>query len=176
MSGVVVGALEQGKRDLAALRLFDLDSGDRAWTVAAGLPFYVALFGRDSLTAAWEAAPVSTSLMRGTLPALAKMQGKAINDWRDEQPGRMLHEAHAGPLAALNYTPQGRTYGSLTTSGFYPFVVAQLWHWTGDKELIRPYVDPAIAALKWLDEYSDQWRRVLRLQDPLHELGMENQG
>ena len=57
---VVVGALEQAKRDLASLRLFDLDTGDRAWTVAAGLPLYVALFGRDTLTASWEAAMVST--------------------------------------------------------------------------------------------------------------------
>ena len=60
LAPVVVGALEQGKRDLAALRLFDLDTGDRAWTVAAGLPLYVALFGRDTLTASWEAAMVST--------------------------------------------------------------------------------------------------------------------
>jgi glycogen debranching enzyme len=176
LAGIVVGALEQGKRDLAALRLFDLDSGDRAWTVAAGLPSYVALFGRDALTAAWEAAPVSASLMRGTLPALARMQGKVVNDWRDEQPGRMLHEARTGPLAALNYIPQGRSYGSLTTSGFYPFVVAQLWHWTGDKELIQPYVDPAIAALKWLDACSDRDGDGFYDYKTRSRMGMENQG
>jgi glycogen debranching enzyme len=176
LASVVVGALEQGKRDLAALRLFDLDSGDRAWTLAAGLPFYVALFGRDSLTAAWEAAPVSTSLMRGTLPALARMQGKTVNDWRDEQPGRMLHEARTGPLAALNYTPQGRSYGSLTTSGFFPFVVAQLWHWTGDKDLIRPHVDPAIAAIKWLDTCSDREGDGFYDYRTRSIMGMENQG
>jgi glycogen debranching enzyme len=105
LSSVVVGALEQGKRDLAALRLYDLDTDDRAWTTAAGLPTYIALFGRDTLTMAWEAAPVATDLMRGTLPVLASTQGKESNDWRDEQPGRMLHEAHTGPLAVLNYTP-----------------------------------------------------------------------
>src|SRR5215207_3110628 len=97
LSDVVVGALEQGKRDLAALRLYDLDTDERAWTTAAGLPTYVALFGRDTLTAAWEAAPVATDLMRGTLPVLASTQGKESNDWRDEQPGRMLHEARTGP-------------------------------------------------------------------------------
>jgi glycogen debranching enzyme len=67
-----------------------------------------------------------------------------VDDWRDEQPGRMLHEAHTGPLAALDYNPRRRYYGSITTSGFYPVVLSELWHWTGDKELIRPMVGPAL--------------------------------
>jgi glycogen debranching enzyme len=173
---VVIRALEQGKRDLAALRLFDFDSDDRAWTTAAGLPIYIALFGRDTLTVAWEAAPVSVDLMRGTLPVLARLQGKEVNDWRDEQPGRMLHEAHTGPLSALNYSPKGRYYGALTTSGFYPFVVAQLWHWTADKELVRPYVDPAIAALKWLDEDCDKDGDGFCEYKTRSERGVSNQG
>lgn len=176
LAPVVVGALEQGKRDLAALRLFDLDCGEHAWTVAAGLPLYVALFGRDTLTAGWEAAPVSTDLMRGTLPQLARLQGKAVDDWRDEQPGRMLHEAHTGPLSALNYDPRGRSYGSLTTSGFYPFVVAQLWHWTGDKAQVAPFLDPALAALKWLETYSDRDRDGFFDYRTRSRQGVENQG
>ncbi|HEY0600339.1 glycogen debranching N-terminal domain-containing protein [Brevundimonas sp.] len=176
LAPVVVGALEQGKRDLAALRLFDLDTGDHAWTVAAGLPLYVALFGRDTLTAAWEAAPVTTSLMRGTLPVLAAHQGRVRDDWRDEQPGRMLHEAHTGPLAALNFTPQGRSYGSLTTSGFYPFVLAQLWHWTGDKAQVEPFLEPAIAALQWLDSCSDRDRDGFFDYRTRSAEGTENQG
>jgi glycogen debranching enzyme len=176
LTAAVVGALEQGKRDLAALRLFDLDVDDHAWTVAAGLPLYVALFGRDTLTTAWEAAPVSLSLMRGTLPVLARWQGRRRNDWRDEEPGRMLHEAHGGPLAALNYTPQGRSYGSLTTSGFYPFVLAQLWHWSGDKALVRPYVDPAVAALKWLMDRSDRDHDGFFDYRTRSRMGVANQG
>lgn len=176
LSGVVIGALEQGKRDLAALRLFDLDCDERAWTVAAGLPLYVALFGRDTLTAAWEAAPVSVDLMRGTLPQLASLQGRRFDDWRDEQPGRMLHEAHAGPLSALNYDPRGRSYGSLTTSGFYPFVVAQLWHWTGDKAEVAPYLDAAVDALKWLETYSDRDRDGFFDYKTRSRQGVENQG
>ena len=106
----------------------------------------------------------------------AETQGKEINDWRDEQPGRMLHDAHAGPLAALNYTAHGRTYGSLTTSGFYPFVVAQLWHWTADKALVQPYLDPAIAALKWLDTYSDRNGDGFYDYKTRSTMGLENQG
>jgi glycogen debranching enzyme len=176
LAGAVVGALEQGRRDLAALRLFGFDCGERAWTVAAGLPLYVALFGRDTLTAAWEAAPVTTGLMQGVLPVLARSQGREVNDWRDEQPGRMLHEAHSGPLAALNFTPQGRNYGSVTTSGFYPFVLAQLWHWTGDKRLVRPYLDPALRALEWLDAWSDRDRDGFYEYKTRSTDGLENQG
>lgn len=155
LTHVVTGTLEQGKRDLAALRLYDLDRGERAWTMAAGLPIYVALFGRDALTAAWEAALLGPEMMKGTLPELARRQGREVNDWRDEQPGKLLHEAHTGPLKVLNVNPRLRYYGSMTTSGFYPVVVSELWHWTGDKELIGPLVRPALAALKWLDEYGD---------------------
>jgi glycogen debranching enzyme len=155
LTDVVVGSLEHAKRDLAALRLYDLDHSPRAWTVAAGLPVYVALFGRDSLTAAWQASLASTDMMRGTLPELARWQGKEIDDWRDEEPGKMLHEAHDGPTKVLNISPLLRYYGSITTSGFYPVAVSELWHWTGDKELIRPLIEPAMKALKWLDDYGD---------------------
>lgn len=175
LAPVVVGALEQGKKDLAALRLFDLDRGAQAWTVAAGLPLYVALFGRDTLTAAWEAAPVTTELIRGTLPVLAQLQGKRTDDWRDEQPGRMIHEAHTGPLSVLNYTPKGRNYGSITTSGFFPFVVAQLWHWTGDKNLVRPFIEPALKALNWLNDYCDPERRGFYRYQTRSRQGIENQ-
>lgn len=173
---VVAGALEQGKRELAALRLFDLDRGERAWVTGAGLPLYVALFGRDALTAAWEAAPVTTDLMRGTLPVLAAYQGKTIDDWRDEQPGRMLHEAHTGPLSVLNYVPQGRYYGSVTPSAFYPFVVAQLWHWTGDKELVARFIEPAVAALKWLRTQRDREGTGFYKYQTRSEQGNQNQG
>src|SRR5205085_103778 len=75
--------------------------------------------------------------------------------WRDEQPGRMLHEAHTGPLSALGFDPRSRYYGSATTSGFYPVVLAELWHWTGDKDLVRPLIEPALKALRWKDEWAD---------------------
>ncbi len=155
MSAVVIDALQQATRDLASLRMHRFDRHPRAWTVAAGLPMYVALFGRDTLTAAWEAALLGPEIMRGTLPILAQSQGTQINDWRDEQPGRMVHEAHTGPLAVLNFNPKSRYYGAVTASGFYPFVLTQLWHWTGDKNAVAPFIEPALKALHWLDQTSD---------------------
>jgi glycogen debranching enzyme len=155
LSPVVVGALEQAKHDLSALRLHDLDGAEDRWVMAAGIPIFVALFGRDTLTASWEAGMVSTRMMEGTLDVLARLQGTKVDDWRDEQPGRMLHEAHTGPLATLGFNPRARYYGAATTSGFYPVELAELWHWTGDKELVRPYVEPALKALRWKDKWAD---------------------
>ncbi len=152
MSAVVVDALQQATRDLAALRLHRLDQDPHAWTVAAGLPMYVALFGRDTLTAAWQAGLLGPEVMRGTLPVLAQLQGSEVDDWRDEQPGRMVHEVHTGPLKMLNFNPKARYYGALTAPGFYPFVLAQLWHWTGDKAAVAPFIEPALKALRWLDQ------------------------
>jgi glycogen debranching enzyme len=155
MTADVIATLEQARVDLASLRLFDLDHGPRAWTVAAGLPLYVALFGRDTLTTGWQAGLLGPEIMTGTLHTLGELQGTREDDWRDEQPGKMLHEAHTGPLSVLDYNPRGRSYSSITTSGLYAFIVAELWHWTGDKELVRPFIEPALRALQWLERYGD---------------------
>ncbi len=154
LTPVVVSLLERAKQDLVSLRLFDLDHRDHAWVMAAGLPIYVALFGRDTLTAAWEAALLGPEMMRGTLAELPRWQGTEVNDWRDEQPGRMLHEAHDNPLAVLQFNPHARYYGSITTSAFYPVVVSELWHWTGKKDSIYPRLYPAMRAIDWLDRYT----------------------
>jgi len=148
-------AINRARHDLATLRLHDMDHGSRGFVPAAGLPVYLALFGRDTLTAAWQAALISGDLLLGVLPEIAKRQGTRTNDWRDEQPGRMLHQAETGPLALLNFNPNALNYFSVTTAAFYPVVVATLWHWTGDKDLVRQFIVPALKGLQWLDDYSD---------------------
>jgi glycogen debranching enzyme len=176
LSAVVESALQQAKCDLAALRLPDLDRGDESWVMAAGLPIYIALFGRDTLTASWQAAIASTSMMSGALYELPRWQGRVENDWRDEEPGRMLHEAHTGPLAALNYNPRSRYYGAATTSSFYPVVVSELWHWTGSKKLIRPLLKPALLGLQGKDRYSDRFGDGFYAYETRSSMGNRNQG
>lgn len=155
LSHLVSRALGQARRDLAALRLRDIDQGEHAWTVAAGLPIYLALFGRDTLSVAWQSSLLTTELLRGTLPVIAKWQGTRIDDWRDEQPGKMLHEAHTDPLSLLNFNPRQRYYGATTTSPFFAVALSLLWHWTGDKSLVEPLLGPALEAIRWIDRYGD---------------------
>jgi glycogen debranching enzyme len=176
MAGVVETALAQAKNDLASLRLPDMDHSDRAWVTAAGLPIYIALFGRDTLTVGWQAAIASTAMMSGALHELPKWQGKVENDWRDEQPGRMLHEAHTGPLASLFYNPRTRYYGAATPSSFYPVVLSELWRWTGDKRLIAPLLKPALSGLRWKDKYTDLFGDGFSAYRTLSSQGNTNQG
>jgi glycogen debranching enzyme len=176
LSSIVESALLQATHDLAALRLPDLDHGDRSWVTAAGLPIYIALFGRDTLTAGWQASILSTSMADGALRELPNWQGKVENDWRDEQPGRMLHEAHTSPLAALNYNPRSRYYGAATTSSFYPVVVSELWHWTGNKKEIKSLLEPALRGLQWKDKYTDRFGDGFYDYETRSKQGNRNQG
>ncbi len=116
---------------------------------------YVALFGRDALASSWEALLLNPEMSVGSLDQLSKLQGDEINDWRDEQPGKIVHELHTNPLSALNFDPHGRYYGGVTGAIYFAFAVTSLWHWTGDKELVRPLIDTALRGLQWADQYGD---------------------
>jgi glycogen debranching enzyme len=111
----------------------------------------VALFGRDTLTTAWQSALLGPEMIRGTLLELAQWIGRDDDPWRDEQPGKLLHEAHTGPTSMLGLNPRQRYYGSITTSGFYPVVLAELWRWTGERETVEALLPTALGALEWLD-------------------------
>jgi glycogen debranching enzyme len=175
LTPLVLSTLEQARRDLAAMRLYDHDQGDEAWTMAAGLPVYVGLFGRDALITSWQAALISPAPMLGTLGLLAKTQSHETDDWRDAQPGRMIHQIQDGPLAALNYNPFRRYYGDLSAPVFYCELVVALWLWTGDLERVRRYLDPALKALRWLDEYADPHGDKLYAYQTRSEKGLQNQ-
>lgn len=176
LSHLVSRTLGQARRDLAALRLYDVDQNEHAWTVAAGLPIYLALFGRDTLLAAWQSSLLTTELLRGTLPVIAKWQGTKINDWRDEQPGKMLHEAHTDPLSLLNFNPRQRYYGATTTSPFFSIALSLLWQWTGDRSLIEPLLGPALKAIRWIDRYGDSNGDGFYDYKSRSEKGNRNQG
>ena len=176
LRSVVTNCIRQATRDLVALRLYDLDTKEGGWTCAAGLPLYIALYGRDTLSVAWQSGILSTAVLRGTLPRLAEWQGTEVNDWRDEQPGRMIHEMHTDPLSVLNYIPRSRYYGATTTSVFYPVAVALLWHWTGDKQIVAPYIEPSLAAFQWLEKYGDSNGDGFYDYKTRSKMGVRNQG
>ena len=138
--------------DLTALRLRGLDTPG-AWTPAAGIPMYLGFFGRDVLFTGMNAVMVGPKLLQGSLENLASWQSTGTNDWRDEQPGRMLHQAEIGPLAVLNYTPFRRYYGTITTPAVFGWALGKLWRWTGNRQAVARFIEPALRALHWLDEY-----------------------
>jgi glycogen debranching enzyme len=152
LTSTVLAAIERAKDDLASLRLTDLDLGDQAWTFAGGLPTYLTFFGRDALVASLEASLLGPEMLSGTLTHLARTQADRVDDWRDEQPGRIVHELHTGPLASLEYTPHGRYYGDVTASLLFPVALSALFHRTGDAAEARRHLGPALRALAWADE------------------------
>ncbi len=141
--------------DLASLHLPEFDRGPNAWVPAAGVPNYLTLFGRDSLTVAWQAALAGWGMMRGALRCVAELQGKQRNDWRDELPGRMPHETHTGPLSVLDYIPLGRYYGEFTSTPFFPVVLSEYYHWSGDRAGLQQLLPSAQGCLEWLRRYGD---------------------
>lgn len=173
---VVITALERAKRDLGAMRLYDLDQGSHAWIPAAGLPVYLGMFGRDCLASAWEASLLGPEMMEGALSTLPRWQGDRIDEWRDEEPGKFPHEAHTGPLSVLNYAPHGLYYGGVTGALYYPTVLAGLWHWTGNKGLVRRFVEPALRGLEWADKYGDLDGDGFYEYQTRSEQGERNQG
>jgi glycogen debranching enzyme len=84
-------------------------------------------------------------VLRARIGLLLTLAAARANDWRDEGPGRMLREAHTGPLEVLNVSPRARSYSSVTTSAFFPVVLAELWHWTGDRALVRQHLARSVA-------------------------------
>lgn len=167
--------LNRARLDIAALRLYDLDEGEHNWKLAAGVPTYMAVFGRDLLGAAWQASLLSLDMSRGALSLLASRMATNFNDWRDAQPGRMLHEQHTDPLSVLNFKPQGRYFGSANTSFLFPIVLSELWHWTGDVDLVRPHIKPALETLAWADKFLLRESGFYKYQTR-SEQGVKNQG
>lgn len=147
---VVQQAFAQSRRDLVSFRLYDLDR-DGGWTFAAGLPVYLAFFGRDALISSWQASTLGTEMLRGSLAYLAETQATETDDWRDAEPGKFVHQMETGPVAMLDYNVNARYYGSITSPGFYPIALSDLFHWTGEKSLVDRYLNAARKGLAWLD-------------------------
>ncbi|WP_363797024.1 glycogen debranching N-terminal domain-containing protein [Lysobacter firmicutimachus] len=171
----VAATLERVRHDLASLRLRRLDRGRRQWTVAAGMPAFAAFFGRDAALVAWQSALLGPELLHGTLAELEHSQGRETDDWRDEQRGRMLHEARTGPLACLRYNPLGRYYGALNSSTLFPIALLQLWSWSGDRERVGALLPAAQAALAWLDREAREGHDGFYGYATRSRQGLENQ-
>jgi glycogen debranching enzyme len=140
--------------DLAALRFRPRQ--DLEWSLpAAGLPWFMALFGRDSLITSYQALPFEPELARSALKALSDLQAKESDDFRDADPGKILHELRRGELTALGEMPQSPYYGSHDATPLFLVLLDEYERWTGDLEFVRSLEPAARAALEWIGRYGD---------------------
>jgi glycogen debranching enzyme len=161
--------------DLAALRFTTLTMPGRALP-AAGLPWFMTIFGRDSIFTSLQALPFTSELAATTLVALAERQGVRIDDFRDEDPGRILHEMRYGELTAFEERPHSPYYGNADATALYVVLLDEYERWTGDTRLVRDLEHAARAALAWIDDYADlQGNGYVSYQRRNEETGLENQ-
>ncbi|MFN8556430.1 MAG: glycogen debranching N-terminal domain-containing protein [Dehalococcoidia bacterium] len=145
----------QSVEDLGALRLHEQDLGPDVWVPAAGVPWFVTLFGRDSLIASLQNLAVHARFAEGTLRVLAEHQARERNDWRDAQPGKIVHELRHGELAHFNRVPHTRYYGAWDATPLFLIVLHQAWRWLGDRGLVEDLRAVAERCLEWIDRYGD---------------------
>ena len=145
-------ALTTASGDIFALQQ-DLGFGN---ILAAGIPWFYVLFGRDSIIAALETLLLRPELAKATLLTLAHYQGQEVNPWRDEQPGKIPHELRQGELARLGKVPHTPYYGSVDSTALFLVLLAEYVAWTGEDQLLLELELKVEAALGWLDQYGDK--------------------
>jgi glycogen debranching enzyme len=161
--------------DLAALRFSPPIARGRSLP-AAGLPWFMTMFGRDSIFTSLQALPFVPELAGTTLRALGEWQGSRRDDFRDEDPGRILHELRYGELTAFEERPHSPYYGSVDATPLFIVLLDEYERWSGDRRLVRELEYEARAALRWIDDYADlQGNGYISYQRRNEETGLENQ-
>ncbi len=161
--------------DLAALRFSPLIAGGHSLP-AAGLPWFMTIFGRDSIFTSLQALPFTPEFAATTLRALGDWQGVGLDDFRDEDPGRILHEMRYGEMTAFEERPHSPYYGSADATPLYVVLLDEYERWTGDRALVRELEVEARAALNWIDEYADlQGTGFIWYERRNKKTGLENQ-
>jgi glycogen debranching enzyme len=162
--------------DLAALRFSPPVVGGGGSLPAAGLPWFMTMFGRDSIFTSLQALPFAPELAATTLRALGEAQGTRVDDFRDEDPGRILHEMRYGEMTAFEERPHSPYYGSADATPLYVVLLDEYERWSGDRKLVRELEREARAALRWIDDYADlQGNGYVWYQRRNEKTGLENQ-
>lgn len=146
--------LHRSQQDLGALRVFDPRHPNRA-VVAAGAPWFMALFGRDSLLTSFMALPLDQSLALGTLQTLAEYQGSKEDPLTEEQPGRILHEVRPGTSDAVGLGGGNVYYGTADATPLFVMLLGELHQWGLAPEEVKALLPHADRALEWVERYGD---------------------
>jgi glycogen debranching enzyme len=143
---------------------------------AAGLPWFMAVFGRDSLITSYQAIPFAPELAASTLRALALFQGRVEDPFRDEEPGKILHELRLGEMTAFEERPHSPYFGSADATMLFLILLEEYERWTGDRALAHEFEPQARAAIAWIDRYGDRDDDgYVEYERRNKETGLENQ-
>ncbi|MGH9069466.1 MAG: amylo-alpha-1,6-glucosidase [Acidimicrobiales bacterium] len=151
----LVALVAASTEDLGALRVFDPDQPERT-VVAAGAPWFMTLFGRDSLLTSWMLLPLDASLALGTLQTLAQLQGSKVEPMSEEEPGRILHEVRSGLAAEVALGGGNVYYGSVDATPLFVMLLGELRRWGlahAEVDSLLPHADRALA---WIERYGDR--------------------
>ncbi len=167
--------IDRSNEDLGALRIFDPDYPERV-VVAAGAPWFMTVFGRDSLLTAWMALLVDPDLARGVLQTLARFQGKDVDPRHDEEPGRILHEMRFGDAATLSLGGGSIYYGTADATPLFVMLLGEMRRWGEAREMVDELLPNAARAMEWIEQFGDadgdgyvEYRRAT-------DRGLANQG
>jgi glycogen debranching enzyme len=146
----------QALEDMAALRLPIAGTDHMVFLPAAGLPWFVAPFGRDSLIVSLQNILIYPEFAQGALDVLGSLQAKEDDPYRDAEPGKILHELRYGELAHFKQIPHTPYYGTADATPLYLITLHAAWRATGDKGLLERFLPNAEACLSWIDRHGDR--------------------
>jgi len=145
----------QSHRDLGALRIYDPEHDQRA-VIAAGAPWFMTLFGRDSLITSLMTLAVDPGLASNTLLTLARFQGERVDDLSEEEPGKILHEMRRGLTTAADAREGSIYYGSIDATPLFVVLLGELFRWEVDHQVVVQLLPHADRALAWIEEFGDR--------------------
>lgn len=162
--------IERAEQDVYLLR----QSFGKGKALSAGVPWFSTLFGRDSIIAASQTLILDPTIARETLTILAQYQGTKDDDWRDEQPGKILHEIRMGEMARCEEIPHTPYYGTIDATPLWLMLYAEYYAWTHDTETLERLWPNAMAAMDWIDRQMEKTGYVSYYR--LSKRGLANQG
>ena len=166
----------QALEDMAALRLPIEGTDHKVFLPAAGLPWFVAPFGRDSLIVSLQNILIYPEFARGALDILGSLQAKEEDNYRDAEPGKILHEMRYGELAHFKLIPHTPYYGTADSTPLYLITLHAAWRATGDLGLLERHLKTAEACLSWIDDYGDRDGDGFQEYQTRSPVGYENMG
>jgi glycogen debranching enzyme len=146
----------QALEDMAALRLPLPGTDHTVFLPAAGLPWFIAPFGRDSLIVSLQNQLIYPAFARGALEILGSLQAQEEDDYRDAEPGKIPHEMRYGELAHFKLIPHTPYYGTADATPLYLITLHAAWRATGDRALLERHLKVAEGCLAWIDKYGDR--------------------